>query len=321
MEAATSEAVRQPAAAAPPTVSPRPRGLARSAHGIWLDRLFWLAEHRPGVLRLTRGVLARLAFRCSLSVRAGTLANAGRILGTGSTKAERTRLARRVVRNFIRFCHDIGRSLRMSPDELYARIERIEGHDHYTAARSRRRGAIVVTAHMGSFEVGMAALRRQDGRIHVVFRRDAFGRFERMRSALRAKLGVIEAPVDDGWTIWMRLRDALLADEVVVLQGDRVMPGQKGRPVPVLGADMMLPAGPVKLALVTGAPIVPVFCVQTAAGGIRLCVEPAVDVQSAGDVERATEQLAAVLSKYLRAHGDQWLMLQPAWCDDAPSAP
>jgi KDO2-lipid IV(A) lauroyltransferase len=134
-----------------------------------------------------------------------------------------------------------------------------------------------------------------------------------MRSALRAKLAVSEAPVDDGWTVWMRLRDALLNDEVVVLQGDRVMPGQKGQPVPVLGADMMLPAGPVKLALATGAPIVPVFCVRTASGQVRLCVEPAITVCNADDVDRALEQLAGVLGKYLREHGEQWLMLQPAW--------
>jgi KDO2-lipid IV(A) lauroyltransferase len=284
----------------------------------WLERLFWLAEHAPGVLRLIRGPLARLAVRSSGAIRTGTLANAARILGSNSTPAERRAFARRVVRNFILFCHDIGRSLRMTPDELSGRIEQIDGHEHYDAARKRKRGAIVVTAHMGSFEVGMAALRRQDAKIHVVFRRDLFGRFERMRSALRAKLGVIEAPVDDGWTVWMRLRDALQGDEVVVLQGDRVMPGQKGQPVAVLGADMMLPSGPVKLALATGSPIVPVFCVRTASGKVRLCVEPAIDVNGPADVDRGMEQLAAVIGRYVRAHGDQWLMLQPAWCADAP---
>jgi KDO2-lipid IV(A) lauroyltransferase len=290
-------------------------------HGaFWLERLFWCAEHAPFVLCLLRGLTARTAIRFSKETRQGTLANAARILGSDSTPVERRAFARQVVGQFILFCHDIGQAMRMSADELYGQIERIEGHEHYDAARKQRRGAIVVTAHMGSFEVGMAALRRQDARIHVVFRRDLFGRFERMRSALRAKLGVIEAPVDDGWTIWMRLRDALLNDEVVVLQGDRVMPGQKGQRVPVLGADMMLPSGPAKLALASGAPIVPVFCVRTASGKVRLCVEPSIDVSGPDDVDRAMEQLAAVVGKYIRAHGEQWLMLQPAWCDDGGTA-
>jgi KDO2-lipid IV(A) lauroyltransferase len=301
-----------------PVVSqPRVAGPGDMPHGaFWLERLFWCAEHAPFIVRLLRGVAARTAVQFSSDVRRATLANAAHILGSDSTPAERRAFARRVVAQFVLFCYDVGRAMRMSVEELYGRIERIEGHEHYDAARRQKHGAIVVTAHMGSFEVGMAALRRQDKRIHVVFRRDLFGRFERMRSALRAKLGVIEAPVDDGWTIWMRLRDALLNDEVVVLQGDRVMPGQKGQRVSVLGADMMLPSGPVKLALASGAPIVPVFCVRTSSGKVRLCVEPAIDVSGPQDVERAMEQLAAVVGKYIRTHGEQWLMLQPAWCDN-----
>jgi KDO2-lipid IV(A) lauroyltransferase len=311
-----------PRAAEQPAVSKQPHVDSSGVpHGaFWLDRLFWCAEHAPFILRLLRSLAARTAVRFSKDVRQGTLANAARILGPDSTPAERRTFARKVVGQFILFCHDVGRALRMNVDELYGRIERIEGHEHYDAARKQKRGAIVVTAHMGSFEVGMAALRRQDARIHVVFRRDLFGRFERMRSALRAKLGVIEAPVDDGWTIWMRLRDALLNDEVVVLQGDRVMPGQRGQRVSVLGAEMMLPSGPAKLALASGAPIVPVFCVRAASGKVRLCVEPAIEVGGPQDVDRAMEQLAAIIGKYLRAHGEQWLMLQPAWCKDTRRA-
>jgi KDO2-lipid IV(A) lauroyltransferase len=310
-----------PRPAEQPAVSQKSRAGIDSGdvpHGaFWLERLFWCAEHAPFALRLLHRFAGPAAVRFSKETRHGTLANAARILGSDSTAAERRTLARKVVGQFVLFCHDVGRAMSMSADELYGRIERIEGHQHYDAARKQKRGAIVVTAHMGSFEVGMAALRRQDARIHVVFRRDLFGRFERMRSALRAKLGVIEAPVDDGWTIWMRLRDALLNDEVVVLQGDRVMPGQKGQRVSVLGADMLLPSGPAKLALASGAPILPVFCVRLPSGRIRLCVEPAIDVVQPADVNRAMEKLAAVLGKYIRAQGQQWLMLQPAWCEDA----
>ena len=316
MKAVATKAFPRPQSAAPAPASfdDDDDSLRASAASFWLERLFQVAEHAPAVVRLIRVPFARITYRCSRSIRAGTRANAARILGPDSTPSQRALLGRRVVENFILFCHDVGRSMRMSPDELYATIDQIDGHEHYASARALRRGAIVVTAHMGSFEVGMAALRRQDANVHVVFRRDAFGRFERMRSELRSKLGVIEAPVDDGWTVWMRLRDALLKDEVVVLQGDRVMPGQKGERVAVLGADMMLPAGPVKLALATGAPIVPVFTIRTPGGGVRLCVEPAI---FAGDVDSAMRQLADVIAKYVRTYPEQWLMLQPAWCEDS----
>lgn len=295
-------------------VVPAAPSAAEESTARWLERLFFMSERAPGVLRILRAPLARLAYRFSRGIRRGTSANALRILGPESTPAQREALGRAVVENFILFCHDIGRSMRMSVGELDVRVENIDGDEHYVRARALQRGAIVATAHMGSFEAGMAALRRRDKRIHVVFQRDSFGRFEKIRSALREKLGVNEVPVDDGWTIWMRLRDALARDEVVVLQGDRVMPGQKGQRTPVLGADMMLPSGPAKLSVATGAPIVPVFSIRTGSGKVRLCVEPAILPDT---VDKAMSRLAEVIGKYIRAYPEQWLMLQPAWCDDA----
>jgi KDO2-lipid IV(A) lauroyltransferase len=75
---------------------------------------------------------------------------------------------------------------------------------------------------------------------------------------------------------------------------------------------MLLPPGPVKLALATGAPIVPVFCVRTPTGNVRLCVEPAIDV-AGKDVEHALREIADVIGRYVRRYPEQWLMLQPAW--------
>jgi KDO2-lipid IV(A) lauroyltransferase len=167
---------------------------------------------------------------------------------------------------------------------------------------------------MGSFEVGMAALLEFEKKIHVVFKRDV-GRFEQTRQALRQHLGVIEAPVDDGWGVWMRLRDALRANEVVAIQGDRVMPGQKGQRMPFLGGHLLLPSGPAKLALASGAPIVPVFSLRTSAGKIKLFIEDPINVD--GDIEEAMNKIAAVLAKYVQAYPEQWLMLHPAFCEDS----
>jgi KDO2-lipid IV(A) lauroyltransferase len=298
-----------------------------AAASFWLAALFFAAEHAPGLLVLARRPFCRLVYRCSPWIRRGTLANARRLL-PGAPDAQVTRLARRTLHSFYLFCCDVGRSFGRSRDDLLAQIESAEGHAHYDAARAAGKGVIVVTAHMGSFEVGMAALREvEKNNIHVVFRRDRFERFERQRSALRLRIGVEEAPVDEGWTVWVRLRDALLADDAVVLQGDRVMPGQKGEPVPFLGGTLLLPSGPIKLALATGAPIVPIFSVRTEAGKVRLFVEPPIDLAARsatdgaahGAAESARSALlewAAVLERYVRAYPDQWLLLEPALVED-----
>ena len=171
---------------------------------------------------------------------------------------------------------------------------------------------------MGSFEAGAAALLDREGKLHVVFKRDAISRFDQVRSMLRAKLGVIEAPVDDGFTIWMKLREALLRDEVVMVQADRCMPGQKGEIVPFLHGRMMLPTGPIKLALATGAPIIPVFALRTPSGQVRIVIEDAIEVTPSDQSPHpAMMKFVSVLEKHVRAHPDQWLLLHPAFCKDA----
>jgi KDO2-lipid IV(A) lauroyltransferase len=277
--------------------------------------LFFVAQRAPWFARLTRGWFPWLAVHASPFIRRGTRANARRILGARVGKRAELRFGRAVLANFIDFVLDIGRAVRMSRAEISARVEGIEGHERYVAARAGGRGAIVVTAHRGSVEAGLAALRDFEERIHVVFKREP-GRFERIRQTLRERLGVIEQPVDDGWGVWVKLRDALRANEVVAIQGDRVMPGQKGMRMAMLGGHVLLPTGPVKLAIASGAPIVPVFSVRTPGGRIKLFIEDPI-VGEGNDVDGAMEKMAAVIAAYVARYPEQWLVVHPAFCEDA----
>ena len=293
-------------------------GVRQAAANFWLDALFRLAGAAPRMTRALRPMVARGAYRCSPAIRAATADNARRIFGPDASPADIRDFGRGVVASFFDFVCDIGQSLRLSREQLAGRIESIVGHEHYLAARAMKKGAIIATAHMGSFEAGAAALLAHERAMHVVFKRDP-SRFEQVRSALRAKLGVIEAPIDDGWGVWMRLRDALARDEVVMIQADRVMPGQKGCRVPFLHGHLLLPTGPMKLSLASGggAPIVPVFALRTGDGRICIHVEPAIAVEPSSESPHpALLKFAGILEQYVRAFPRQWLLLHRAFCEE-----
>jgi KDO2-lipid IV(A) lauroyltransferase len=93
------------------------------------------------------------------------------------------------------------------------------------------------------------------------------------------------------------------------------MPGQKGQRMPFLGGHLLLPSGPAKLALASGAPIVPVFSLRTSSGKVKLFIEDPINVD--GDIEEAMNKIAAVLAKYVQAYPEQWLMLHSAFCEDS----
>jgi lauroyl/myristoyl acyltransferase len=304
----------------PPPACGRPAFGARvrvAAATFWLKLLFLAAQRVPWLARAAKGFFVWFAVRCSRVIRTNTRANARRIFGADAAPQKLDRFTREVVGSFYDFVCDVGRSLRMTRQEMVERIERVQGHEKYAAARALGRGAIILTAHMGSFEAGIAALLDREKRIHVVFKRDV-GRFERIRQTLRHRLGVVEQPVDDGWEVWVRLRDALKANEVVAIQGDRVMPRQKGKRMPMCGGHVLLPTGPVKLATASGAPIIPVFSIRNAAGQIELFVEEAIIVGD--DVDAAMEQMARVIERYVLSYPQQWLVLHRAFCEDVDQA-
>lgn len=285
---------------------------------VWLGPFFWLASVIPGVLRLARPLACVAAPMVSAKIRRAVASNTSRIYGRVLSPAEQRDFAQRVVGSFFDFVVDVGRSSRMSKESLVALVEDVQGLDTYKRARALGKGAILVTAHLGTFEAGLAALAGEERRVHVVFKRDASRAFEKVRARLHRVLGVIEAPVDDGMGSWLALRDALQRDEVIVMQGDRAAPGQRSEVVEFLHGHVRLPTGPIRLAVLTGAPIVPVFALPTGKGRFRVELKEPIHAQaSPGDnVTQTLRQLADAIASVVAANPHQWLALDAMFQED-----
>lgn len=292
----------------------------QAAATFWLNFLFENTLRWPWFVRATRSMFLFFAWRCSRTLRDGTTANARWLLGPQSTPRQRKMLGKAIIRDFYDFVYDMGRAVRMPPQRLAQQIQCVEGQPAYFAARAKKKGAIIATAHLGSFEVGMVALTQLEPHVHVVYHRDAHPRFERLRSAQRLYLGVQEAHVEQGLPLWMDLRQALEQDHVVLIQADRVLPGHKGVPMPFLGGHIMMPTGPVKLALATGAPIVPTVSLRTARRKVRIVLGQPIEVHAdQGPIDHnhpAMIQLAQFFSYHIQQNPHQWHVLSRAWCED-----
>ena len=300
----------------------------------WLGPFFSLAGAWPGLARAVRPIACAVVPLASAKVRRAIEKNSPRIFGRAFDGAERRRFAREVIGSFYDFVLDVGRASRLTPAQLAGLVSEVEGLEAYRATRARRGadgrglGAILVTAHLGTFEAGLAALAREERRVRVVFKRDSSEAFERLRSRLHASRGVIEAPIDDGMGSWLALRDALMNDEVVVMQGDRAVPGQRSEVVPFLHGHVRLPTGPVRLAHLTGSPIIPVFALPSGKGKYRVMLKDAIDVAaldpdpSPGAIERhpgpsrALRVLADAIAEVVAANPHQWLALEAVFHED-----
>jgi KDO2-lipid IV(A) lauroyltransferase len=294
--------------------------LSEASANFWREFLYWWAAHCPVFVRVTGPFFLWFAMRFSKALCDGPAVNARRILGPDASEADVKRLRNKIVRSAYTSIYELGRAARSTPDQLRQWTESSEGRDHYFAAREAHQGAILVTAHLGPFEVGAAALMDREPNIHVLFHHDARASFDQLRKKLRRKLHIQEAAVDDGWSIWAELRDALAKDHVVLIHGDRVMPGQRGVPVPFFDGHVLMPPGPVKLAMVSGSPIIPLFSVRTRVGRCSVTIEEPIFVdRDSGPVDAnhpAMRRIAKSIERHVRARPDQWAVYERAWCED-----
>lgn len=282
-----------------------------------LGPFFHVAAKVPWVARALRPLAVRVVPIVSPSVRDGTQANARHIFGRTLSRREQRLFARDVVRNFYDFVTDIGRFARQGPRHIMSLVERFDGEEAYRAARASNTGAVLVTAHMGSFEVGLAALSELEEHIHVVFKRDDSGPFESMRTAFRESLGVVESPIEDGLPMWLGLRQALGRGEVVVMQIDRAMRGQAAVTVDFLHGRLRIPTGGIWLARLTGSPIIPVFVIRTQTGRFEVRTFPSIDPGVGRDKpvegDPAVMAITKALESMVAAYPTQWLNLRPAF--------
>lgn len=301
--------------------------LRHHAAQFWIRRLSSLSASCPWFVNFVKPFVVQGTWYASVSIRRGTMANARRVLGEASTTADRTRLGKIVLANFYEFFAEVGRNSRRSQKQMLVEVESIVGHEKLIAARASGRGAIIAVAHMGSYEVATAALREYEPNINVVFKRDAQGAFERLRQDLHRRLGVNETPIDDGLGIWFHLRNRLLANDVVLIQADRVIPGQRGVKLPFLHGHLEVPTGPVKLAMAVGCPIIPVFALRVGKAKVRIIIEDAIHVQGGlrdigpGSAPHpALIQLTNLIARYVERYPDQWLLVHPAFAEDQERA-
>jgi KDO2-lipid IV(A) lauroyltransferase len=173
-------------------------------------------------------------------------------------------------------------------------------------------GVIFATAHTAGWEcLGALLARTHDRRVMVVMQRerDPAARALQDRVRLAAARGVEIVHVGEDPLACLPLMRHLRAGGVVALQIDRVPKGMTGRKVQMFGETGVVPEGVLRLAQLTGAPILPVFSSRT--GHRRYAVEVCSPVHvarhaDAAELDAAAQKLADALQSFVRLHPTQW---------------
>ncbi|WP_378731856.1 phosphatidylinositol mannoside acyltransferase [Nocardia brasiliensis] len=196
----------------------------------------------------------------------------------------------------------------------------VAGTAHLEAGLAAGRGVILVLPHSGNWDMAGVWLVQNHGTFATVNERLKPEALYKRFVAYRESLGFEVFPLTGGeQPPFVQLANRLRDNKVICLLGERDLTG-RGIPVTFFGERTWLPAGPAKLAIETGAALLPVHTWFTADGveawGMK--VEAPVDVS--GGVAAATQILADRFAANIAEHPADWHMLQPMWESDLSEA-
>ena len=257
--------------------------------------------------------LSAVVFVLARESRANLEANLRHVLPNADAKTIR-RVARASFRNQGRNYYDLLRAPRMTREHLARRVQ-FDHVDNLEAARSRGKGVIVASAHLGNLDLVTQSAPLINMELVVLAERLKPQKVCDFVMKLRTARG-LEFVVADAGGIKSAFR-ALRDGKFVGLACDRMIQGQ-GMTIPFLGQSAVMPVGVAELALRTGATVLPAFSIRTGSDSYRVVFEAPITVErpsgyNEDDVQALAVRILEPVERNIRAYPSQWMAFQPVW--------
>lgn len=283
-------------------------------HGVfWRQLLRWAVLNVPIWLEPAAIATWTLVFLLWGPGRRGVMRNLTAIL-PGSTALGNFVRTYRVFWNFAWTITDNVRfkETRVQPDWEF------EGLEHFERLTAEPGGAIILTAHMGNYDLGAHVFAENSTRRIVVVRAPETDPETRQYEEALHERTAAELKIDFSTRaseLALDLLHALGRGEIVAIQGDRVTPGIASIPAMLFGKRTQLPAGPFALAMSARVPIYPLFIFREGRRHYRLITGPPFEVVRQRDRDaafrQALEHWTRELESVLRRAWFQWFAFEP----------
>jgi KDO2-lipid IV(A) lauroyltransferase len=228
--------------------------------------------------------------------------------------SEREAVLRRDYRNLgwllAEFCQMPGYT-----PESASRFIRYEGLENYTQARDRGKGVLVLTGHLGAWELSSFYHSLMGRPMGMVIRRLDNPLVDAFVNRIRCLHGNRVIHKDD---FARGLIASMRAGETVGILMDTNMTPPQGVFVPFFGVQACTASGMARVAAKTGAGVVPGFLLwEESEGRYVLHFGKELEVVNTGDSERDalvnTAAFTAAIEGYVRRYPDQWLWMHRRW--------
>ena len=239
----------------------------------------------------------------------------------GSEPAWRSRVARRSYRHLAREAAMALRLASMESDEAVRRTD-IEGFEHFRRVVEEGRGAVLITGHLGNWEVGAAAFAARGVPMNAIAHLQKNPLFDRHLVETRNRLGLNVIVKNQAFRVAPRL---LSAGRVVGFLADQNLQ-RRGVFVDFFGHLAATARGPALFALRKDAPVFVAFALRLPGWPSRYRVTlERVPLPQAGSNDEAVKELTqrhvSILERHVREAPDQYFWQHRRWKTRPDSEP
>jgi KDO2-lipid IV(A) lauroyltransferase len=198
------------------------------------------------------------------------------------------------------------------------------GQEHIFALQQEKRGAIVVTGHLGFWQIAPILMQRKSyPPLTMAMAEEPNAGTAEWERQFREKFKIVYTTSSPFATL--ELASVLRRGELVGMQMDRFAGGPHVM-LPFCGQPAPFPLGPATLARATGTPLLPTFIIADAdRTNCKFWVEAPIEVKHTrdrdADVRDATERMVAVYERYVRTYPEQWFNFFDFWNPPAKQPP
>ncbi len=222
------------------------------------------------------------------------------------SNAKRSSLALNTFRNYAEYLVDYGRFRTLDSASLFKTLKNLNGREHIEEARRRANGVIVLTVHLGNWELGAIFFGRQGLRMNVVASREGNAGVDELKQSYRRLHNINTVILGDSPFSTIELLQALKRNEAIAMLVDRH--GQTGGHsvnCDFFNTPFNFPAGPLILAKATGASIIPAVVVKEETGYSSVILQPVV-VEDEEEFSSCAQRIMTEFEASIREYPDQW---------------
>ncbi len=223
-------------------------------------------------------------------------------------KKELLKIRIKIFRNFAKYLVDFFRFKEINEEYVRSRIK-IENIRYIDAALEKGKGVILLSAHIGNWELGGAVVALLGYPIWAVALPHKTKKVNDFFNRQREIKGMKVISFGKAARSCLKL---LKENKMIALIGDKDFTNETGVETDFFGKPTYLPKGPAAFALKNGSPIIPVFMLRNPDDTFLLKICPPVNCDSES-LEGITSECKKIIEKQVKDHPEQWYMFKKFW--------